>query len=86
MVNCSRCKGTGFIVAGEIPQDCPVCSGSGEIGNPNELDNREQVFDRLLELVVKYLDAQDVRSEVEYKEQVLQLLKDNKDVDYNFDL
>lgn len=86
MVTCGRCKGTGSIVAGGIPQDCPVCSGSGQTVNPRELKNREQVFDRLLDLAVKYLESQDTRTEVEYKEQVFQLLKDNKDVDYNFDL
>lgn len=70
---------------GGIPQDCPVCSGSGEQISL-ELENRNAVFDRLLELTIRYLEAKDARTEVELKEQIFQLLKDNKDVDYNFDL
>jgi len=90
MVRCKHCKGRGTVpfdsITGVITY--PACNGTGTSFNspPSELENREQVFDRLLDLVVRYLDAQDARSEVEYKEQVFQLLKDNRDVDYNFDL
>lgn len=62
-----------------------------EIGNKNfeitnyidgEPVNRDNLFDRLLDLFGKHIEASDLRTEEEIKEQILQFIDTNKDIDF----
>jgi DnaJ-class molecular chaperone len=88
MVACSRCRGEGQLRSpyGLPPIKCPACNGTGVSPNQPVSLTREKVFDRLLEQFVRYLEAQDARTEQECKELIFWTLKSNADTDYNFDL
>lgn len=47
-----------------------------------ETVNRDNLFERLLELFGKHIEASNFRTEEEIKEQILQLIDTNKDIDF----
>lgn len=48
--------------------------------------NRDNFFEALMDMAVKHIEARDAQSEAEIKEQILEFIATNKDIEFAYDL